>query len=70
MATECTETKIVQGNGAGAVILGRRTLGVVWGKPKAEMTKNVEARRIEQAIRIGVTVGSEEIVAAKILWKP
>ena len=49
-----------QGNGVARIILGRRTLGVIWGEPKVEMIKKVKTRRINQAIRIGVIVGAEE----------
>jgi hypothetical protein len=49
-----------QGDGVDGVILGRRTLGVIWGKPKVEMIKKVETRRINQAIGIGVIMGAEE----------
>ncbi|SPE29425.1 hypothetical protein SBA2_450041 [Acidobacteriia bacterium SbA2] len=49
-----------QGNGVGAVVLGSRALGAIWGKPKVEMIKKVKARRINQAIRLGVIVSAEE----------
>ena len=49
-----------QGDGVGGVILGRRSLGMIWGEPQVEMIEKVKSRGINQAIHIGVIVGAEE----------
>ena len=60
MLVDLVVEDLAQGDGVDGVILGRRTPGVVWGKPNVEMIKKVKTRRIDQAIRIGVIVGAEE----------
>ena len=60
MLVDLVEEGFAQGDRVDGITLGRRTLDVIWGKPKVEMIEKVKTRRINQAIRIGVIVGAEE----------
>jgi hypothetical protein len=49
-----------EGDGVAGAILGRGTLGMIWGKPKAEAIEKVKTRRIDQPMGIGMILGAEE----------